>query len=71
MPAQRRQDDLLLARFPAAQRLVDALGHRVRGLRCGYDALAPGKTQARREALRLRLGHCLDQAELVDVRQQR
>src|SRR5262249_11778729 len=71
VPAQRGQDDLLLAGVLAPQRFLDAGGDRVRGLRRRQDPLGPGEPQPRLEALRLRLGHRLDQAQLVDVRPQR
>jgi len=69
--AQGGQDDLLLTRLLAAQRLLDAGGQRVRRLGCRHNTLRPGKTKARREALRLWLGHGLKQAQLIHVRQQR
>ena len=69
--AQRGQDHLLLAGFGAALGLLDHGGERVRRLRRRDDALGPGEGHRGREALPLRLGHRLEQAELVHVREQR
>src|SRR5215469_1510783 len=61
--AQGRQDDFLLAGFLAPQRLLDARGYSVRRLGRRNDAFGAGKPQPGSEALRLRLGDRLDEAE--------
>jgi hypothetical protein len=69
--AQRSEDDLGLARLGAVAGLADGRRDRVRRLRGRDDALGTGEADAGLEALGLadRLG--LDQAQLVDVAEQR
>ena len=69
--AQRGHDDFFFSRFLAGHGLANCSGNGVSGFGCGHDAFGASKFQRAVEAFGLRNGDRLDQAQLVNVRDQR